>query len=176
MDDDSTLICSINASEPKKSLPGRFDDLFQKIKAEYGDKYDVTQGEPSSDDGSWSAEIKIRQGAKIGAGIEVKWSESSPSQLHVDIDESSKLGTTLLMASILGFALIGGIWARADIPPLDMLPGRKLSVAIGVMLGLFPGAICYLILKTLLMGSSKDKNTQLVAQVRMSVRSFIDSD
>ena len=143
MESDDTFIHDVGDAHSPDDLLHTYNLLFERVEAEYGGEYEVTSGDPTTSDDGWSREIRVRKGMKIGTAIELNWKATTPNQLGMQISESSKLGVILMTTCVLGFMAVGAVWAGADIPPLDLLPGRKLSVAIGAMLGLLPGGVAY---------------------------------
>jgi hypothetical protein len=139
--------------------------LLTKLKNQFGSSHTVTAGDFSLFDKDWTYEIKIRKGDKIGAEVTLKWEQSNPTVLSIDVDESSKMGSMITYGVLLPFVIIGAYLGYNDMEPLAFLPGHKIAGGLGGLIAIIPGAIVVYLLKSMLLKNEKEENKQLVSDV-----------
>ena len=99
----------------------------------------------------------------------MKWEQSQPEIVTVEVDDSSKMGSWIMYGSMLSFSVVGAYLGYNNMAPLDFLPGKKLAAFLGVLIFLILGGIVAAILKGMLLKNEKEQNTQLVSEVRQLI-------
>lgn len=154
-----------NSGNKEAMLKNAASDLMTKLKNQFGGSYSVTADEFASVDKDWTHNIKIRKGNKIGAEVTLKWENTNPSALLVEVDESSKMGSIITYGGMILFMAVGAYMGGNHIEPLAFLPGIKIAAGLGGLIGLIPGFIIASILKSVLLKNEKEENKQLVLDV-----------
>jgi hypothetical protein len=172
---DEKIILPLNLQGETKheaAIQETVNQLIQHLKEIFGQSYEISYDKIEEIEKDWSYEIRIRQGNKIGAAVDIKWPEDNPSVLEIEVDESSKLGMMILTGSGVSFMVIAVLMAINDIAPLAFLPGRRIAALLGGLIGLVLGMIIGLILKSLLLKGEKETNNKLTADVLAAVKTF----
>ncbi|RWW91778.1 hypothetical protein [Flavobacterium cerinum] len=170
MSTETTIVYKLdNSTDTQTALKNVATETLNKLKEKFGNEYIVTAGDLGEVEKNWSHEIKVRKGNKIGAEVTLKWEQSQPEIVTVEVDDSSKMGSWITYGTLLPFVVIGAYLAYNDMAPLAFLPGQKVAAGLGGLIALIPGLIAVSILKTLLLKNEKEQNTQLVNEVRLLV-------
>lgn len=135
--------------------------LVQDVEKSYDTKYQVFSGEIEVPEDKWSHEIKIRKGNKIGVGIELSWEKENPSDVEIEVKESTKIGNRILYGVSIPFMLIGAYMAVNRIAPLDFLPGYKIAGGLGGVIAFIPGIIIAVVIKSFVLKKYKEENKEL---------------
>lgn len=147
------------------------NEIKAKLQARFGSSYTISDGDLADPDKNWSHEIKVRQGNKIGAAVDLAWEKSAPGFVKLDVSESSKMGSTITYSFMLVFTLVGAYMGYNHIEPLAFLPGFKIAGGLGGLIGLVPGVILGSILKSVLLKGEKEQNAKLVQDVKAALQS-----
>jgi len=171
MDTDKTIIYKLdNSTTREKALKNMANDTLAKLRTGFGNEYAVTAdgfGEIGKD---WTHEIKVRKGNKIGAAVTLKWEQSKPETVALEVDNSSKMGSQITYGTLIVFILTGAYLAYNDMAPLAFLPGKKIAAGLGGLIFMVPGIILVVILKSILLKNEKQQNAQLVNEVRQFIK------
>ena len=156
-----------NANDPVDiALQKTGNEVMDKVKAAFEGRYVITTDGFSDAGDDWKYRIKIRQGNKIGAEVELKWEKTTSGFVTVAVDESSKLGTIITLGIAVPIGLVCAYMGSNHIAPLDFLPGRKIAAGLGGLIGLIPAGILIYIVKLVVFKNEKEANKQLVAEVK----------
>lgn len=159
-----------NSGDRETILKKTANDLKAKLSNRFGSQYTVSANDFTAPDKDWSHEIKIRKGNKIGAAVDLKWEQSAPNILKIEVDTSSKLGSTITFGVLAPFAIIGAYMAYNDMAPLAFLPGQKIAAGLGGLIAIAAGMTLVFILKLILLKNEKAENEKLVIDVKHTVR------
>lgn len=165
MEDNQIIYTLENNGDKETNLKNVATTLMAKLNTQFGNSHTVSADEFGLFDKDWTHEIKIRKGDKIGAAVTLKWEQTKPSVLSIDVDESSKLGWIITLSVLIPFGIIGAYLAYNDIEPLAFLPGYKIAAGLGGLIALIPGSIVVYLLKSMLLKKEKEENKQLVIDV-----------
>lgn len=158
------------------ALHRRAKTLTAKLQETFGANYEVKMEELKPIEDKWTCEITVRQGTKVGAGVDMTWKKSKPKILELDIDKSTKMGNMLMMGVLLPCFVIGAAMGVFGIPPLDILPDTKIGGLISGLIALVPGLIIMMILRSVLLGKHKEESNQLKEEVTKVVKAnFVDN-
>jgi hypothetical protein len=170
MSTETTIVYKLdNTADTQTALKNVAAETLAKLKAKFGNEYIVTAGDLGEVEKNWSHDIKVRKGNKIGAEVTLKWEQSQPEIVTVEVDDSSKMGSWIMYGSMLSFSVVGAYLGYNNMAPLDFLPGKKLAAFLGVLIFLILGGIVAAILKGMLLKNEKEQNTQLVNEVRQLI-------
>ncbi len=165
--DDEIIVYNLESGETQVVLQNATHNILDKLKKKFGNKYEISSDELAAVEKEyWSHNIKIRQGNKIGAEVSLKWVQTLPSMLKIEVDESSKMGNYIFLGIIIPFMILGGYMGSNDIEPLAFLPGRKIAGALGAVIAFIPATILASIVKSLLLKDAKQENAKLINEVR----------
>ncbi|PHK28913.1 hypothetical protein VF13_40440 [Nostoc linckia z16] len=140
--------------------------IKEKLTTRFGNSFEMTEDPIASPEKTWTHEIKIRKGNKIGVAVEFKWESTAPSALHLDASVSSKLGSMISYGVVIGFLMLGAYLAYNDMAPLEFLPGKKIAGGLGGLLFMIPGAIVAYILKKVILKDAQAENAVLLKEVK----------
>jgi len=164
--ENNQIIRTLDSNGDKETiLKNAATELLGKLKNQFGSSHTVSAGDFGLFDKDWTHEIKIRKGDKVGAEVTLKWEKSNPSELLIDVDESSKMGSMITYGVLFPFGAIGAYLAYNDMEPLAFLPGHKIAGGLGGLIALIPGLLVVYVLKSLLLKNEKEENKQLVIDV-----------
>lgn len=170
MSTDTTITRQLdNGTNKETALKNLAGETLAQLKARFGNQYAVTADDFGEIGKNWSHEIKVRNGSKIGAAVTLKWEQTNPGNVSLDVEESSKLGTTVIYTCLLLFTSAGVLLAYNDMAPLAFLPGKKLAGLLGALISIIPGGIIGFVLKNILLKNEKEQNAKLVAEVRQFI-------
>jgi hypothetical protein len=148
-------------------------DLSQSLTSGLRDRftapYQVAVEDPLTRDGDWEQALSVREGAKVGAEVQLKWSGADPAVITIDVSQNSKLDSYILLAVTMPLLFVGGYMGHQDVPPLEFLPGRKLATALGVLIGLLVALPIVALLRSALGRDAQTQNERLVTTVRATV-------
>lgn len=168
---DNEIIYTLESNGDRETiLKDKASELLSKLKSKFGNEFTVTAGEFGLFDKDWTHEIKIRKGSKVGAEVTMKWEQTNPTKLSLEVDESSKMGSMITYGTLLPFAVIGAYLAYNDMEPLAFLPGKKIAGGLGALIALIPGSIVVYLLKSILLKNEKEENKQLVSDVTTALQ------
>lgn len=171
MENNEIIYTLDNNGDRETILKNTATGLLAKLKSQFGNAYTVSAGDFGELDKDWTYQIKIREGNKIGAEVTLKWEQTKPTILTLEVDESSKMGSVITYGTLLPFTATGAYLAYNDIEPLAFLPGHKIASGLGGLIALIPGLIVVFILKSILLKNEKEKNRQLVIDITNTIRS-----
>ena len=141
--------------------------ILNKLKNEFGDRYEILSKKLGSPDEKWSHDIKLRKGNKVGARLELNWENDSPTKFEIEIDESSILGSIITYSSLLTCLFLGAYLGRHNIWPLAFLPGGRISALLGILIAFVPGAIFMYILKGMIVKKEyREESIKLTDDIR----------
>jgi hypothetical protein len=178
MQDDHTLTFPVppesQGPEPIKKF---LADLSSSVASEFQNRfkapYEVSAADPTNNDGNWEQEVKIRQGVKVGAEVQLKWSRADPAFVTLDVSQNSKLDTYILLGVALPLSVLGAYLAYQDLPPLAFLPGRRLATGLGGVIGLLVGLPVVGVLRSIFGRKQKGENERLIAAVRSTGKDLV---
>ncbi len=152
-----------------REIKAQGKDLISKLepllKGEFGRTYEIKTHDAIDDKKSWSREITIRKGSKVGAGVEVDYSDTFDEEhIKIEVDISTKVGKTILYIFTGVFMVVGvilGITVIADI----IFLGTTISAVLGGVLGVIIGTTLGYVIRKISVSGQKEENKQLVEQV-----------
>jgi hypothetical protein len=154
------------------NLDAELESIVAKLKSDltphFGGEYEISSDSLTliEENKTWSHSINIRKGMTIGASVDLNWEAEKPNELIMSVEESTKLGNTILSGSFVSFFSIGVILGYFNIAPFDFLPGKKLAGFLAGLIMLIPGIIIAFTLKNLLLKKFKNDNLELQNSVR----------
>lgn len=152
------------------SLKNIANQVLTILQNKFGSEYTVTASSFGPIEKDWTHQIKVRKGNKIGAEVEFKWEKSKPEVVKLEVTESSKLGSQVMLSTLAIFVITGALMGFNKIAPLAFLPGYKIAAILGGFIFLIPALIIATILKSILLKGEKAQNAQLVNEVTQLVR------
>lgn len=167
----NTIVYTLDSNGDRETLlKNKATELLAKLQSKFGNEYTISSDAFGELDKEWTHDIKIRKGSKIGAEVSLKWEQTSPTTLTLEVDESSKLGSMITLGILLPFAVIGAYLAYNDIAPLAFLPGQKIAAGLGGLIAMVPGLIVVVLLKSILLKNVKEENKQLLIDVTAAIQ------
>ena len=150
---------------PELALMEAASEIKEGLGKRFGNDYDITEGPIARPETTWSHEIKIRKGNKIGAVVTLRWHNHTPAVIQLNAANSSKLGSLLSYVVIIGSSILGAVLAYNNVAPLGFLPGKTIAAGLGALLFLMPGVAITYISKKIIFKDVKKENEALLEEV-----------
>ena len=151
------------------------EDLLAATKAAFTGEHTIKISDPDlENEDEWNRVIKVTNGAKIGASMDIRWDAHKPDKVQVEIDEKTKFGTIVFAACVAPLFFLGMYMGIEEIPPLDFLPGYKIAAILGGIILAIPGGILGAVLKSILMKKEAPVNKKLRADLVALVKKYFE--
>lgn len=165
MNIENTVIYELENGSAEDALKNTANGILEVLKNKYGKEYAVTADDFIEIGKTWTHEVKVRKGNKVGAAVSFKWENTQASVVALTVDNSSKLSAQITYITLLIFVAVGAYMGYNKIFPMHFLPGFKIAAGLGGLLFMIPGLIIVSVLKSLFLKKEKEENAKLVEEI-----------